>query len=162
MDATSNAYTKKDIQGQETRILRVLEFRLGVPTPYTFLTRLLAAAGVEEGSPVAHLATYLAELCAMNYRFLRYIPSAIAAATLNLSMRTILGPGSWGPSVVQASGWSESALRPLTHDIYNHALGSNGPLAPEMPSYGKLMGIFRKYNVPQRDLVAGIAVQAPE
>ncbi len=156
VDATAGAYSKQEIQVQESRLLANLDFRVSVPTAYTFLSRLLQAAGIDEGSPIAHLAAYVAELTLVQYRFLRHLPSAVAASALNMAMRTLLGPDAWTPALEASSGWTQTSLRSLIWEIQDYALGSSGPTAQEMKGYGKLASVHRKYAHDKRE---GVALQ---
>ncbi len=124
-----NAYSKQDIQDAESRLLTELGFRVAVPTAYTFLTRLLAAARVEEGSLLAHLATFIAEVAAVRYRLLRHLPSAVAAAALNVALRTMVGPGAWTPALEAASGFGQAALRPVILDLQAAMAAAGVPAA---------------------------------
>jgi hypothetical protein len=134
VELTGLQYTKEDVKQQEWAMLSALKLHVCVPTVYTFLTRLFAASNIEEGSPVAHMAAYLAELCLLDYDYLRYLPSTLAAAVLNIAMRTFMGAGAWGKVQTTATGFDEASLHPLIYDIEDTMRRPAGATA-----------VFRKY-----------------
>ncbi|CAA0838543.1 Unknown protein [Striga hermonthica] len=89
---TDNTYTKEEVVKMESCVLNFLGFQLSVPTTKKFLRRFLQAAQVSYKVPsveLEFLANYLAELTLMDYSFLKYLPSLIAASAVFLAKWTL-------------------------------------------------------------------------
>ena len=71
----------------EVSILNALGFTLTAATAKVFLRRYLKAAGAD--LTLAFLASYLCEISLLEYNFLQYLPSMVAAASVFLSLRTL-------------------------------------------------------------------------
>ena len=64
-------------------------------------------------APVLQLETtafFLLELCLVEYAFLRFTPSLLAAAAVHTALKT-LSRTPWSPALHKHSGYSEAALR---------------------------------------------------
>ncbi|CAN4088950.1 unnamed protein product [Withania somnifera] len=89
---TDNAYTKNEVLAMESLVLNFLGFRLSAPTAKTFLRRFIRAAQASYKNPkleLEFLSNYLAELTLMEYGFLKFAPSAIAASSVFLARWTL-------------------------------------------------------------------------
>ncbi|CAN7089735.1 unnamed protein product [Brassica rapa subsp. narinosa] len=92
---TDNTYTRLEVVAMETQVLNFLHFRLSVPTTKTFLRRFIQAAQASDQVPhiemesMKSLANYLAELTLVEYSFLRFLPSLIAASAVFLARWTL-------------------------------------------------------------------------
>ncbi|XP_016437663.1 cyclin-A2-3-like [Nicotiana tabacum] len=89
---TDNTYTKSEVLAMESLALKFLGFQLSVPTAKTFLRRFLTAAQASYKNPSLELeclANYLAELTLVDYGFLKFVPSAIAASSVFLARWTL-------------------------------------------------------------------------
>ncbi|KAJ0631208.1 putative cyclin domain-containing protein [Helianthus annuus] len=90
---TDSTYTRADVLEMEHQILDVLSFQLSVPTIKKFLRlRFLLAAQSSYKAPVIELeflANYLAELSQIEYRFVKFLPSLIAASAVYLAKWTL-------------------------------------------------------------------------
>ncbi|KAJ4832706.1 Cyclin-A2-3 [Turnera subulata] len=76
----------------EARVLKVFGFQIFAPTTKTFLRRFLRAAQASCKIPsyeLEYLADYLAELTLVEYSFLTFLPSIIAASAVFLARRTL-------------------------------------------------------------------------
>lgn len=71
----------------ETVILASLEFSLTAATAKVFLRRFLKAADAD--LTLAFLASYLCEITLLDYNFLQYLPSVVAAASVFLALLTL-------------------------------------------------------------------------
>lgn len=138
----------------ESSVLNTLDFRISVPTAYTFVIALAREAKLAEDDPAVHMANYLCELCMMNYSFLRFVPSQIASAALNIGMRSLYGNAAWSAYMALVSGYSQQALVPVIASIQLSALGSSGPLRDHIANYGPIESIYRKYLSTKRSEVA--------
>ncbi|XP_009617571.1 cyclin-A2-4 [Nicotiana tomentosiformis] len=89
---TDNTYTKSEVLAMESLALKFLGFQLSGPTAKTFLRRFLRAAQASYKNPSLELeclANYLAELTLVDYGFLKFVPSAIAASSVFLARWTL-------------------------------------------------------------------------
>ncbi|XP_027331498.1 cyclin-A2-2-like [Abrus precatorius] len=89
---TDNTYTKAEVLKMESEVLNLLHFQLSVPTTKTFLRRFIQAA--QSSYKVSYvelefLANYLAELTLLEYSFLQFLPSLIAASAVLLAKWTL-------------------------------------------------------------------------
>ncbi|KAL0312044.1 UNVERIFIED_CONTAM: Cyclin-A2-1 [Sesamum radiatum] len=89
---TDNTYTKEEVVKMESRVLNFLGFQLSVPTTKKFLRRFIQAAQVSYKVPsveLEFLANYLAELTLIEYSFLKFLPSVVAASAVFLARWTL-------------------------------------------------------------------------
>jgi cyclin A len=89
---TDNTYTKAEVLKMEGQVLNDLGFHLSVPTTKTFLRRFLRAAQASRKTPsisLGFLANYLAELTLVDYGFLKFLPSVVAASAVFLARWTL-------------------------------------------------------------------------
>jgi cyclin A len=77
---SANTYTRDEILAMERDIASTLNFRLCVPTPFPFMTRVLEGVGASDD--VRHLASYSLDIAALEYGCLAYRPSRVAYATI--------------------------------------------------------------------------------
>jgi len=105
---TDNTYTREQVLAMERKVLDTLSFELTTPTTKSFLRRYLRAA--EADHKAEFLACFLAELSLLEYSFLRFMPSTIAASCVFVSLWT-LGRAPWGATLQHYSGYSSAELR---------------------------------------------------
>ncbi|KAL3633449.1 hypothetical protein CASFOL_022211 [Castilleja foliolosa] len=89
---TDNTYTKDEVVQMESRVLNFVGFQLCVPTTKKFLRRFVQAAQVSYevfSVELEFLANYLAELTLIDYNFLKFLPSLIAASAVFLARWTL-------------------------------------------------------------------------
>uniref|UniRef100_A0A7N0TT11 B-like cyclin n=1 Tax=Kalanchoe fedtschenkoi TaxID=63787 RepID=A0A7N0TT11_KALFE len=89
---TDNTYTKEEVLKMETQVLSSVNFQLYTPTVKSFLRRYVRAAQASYESPsleLEYLADYLAELTLVEYNFLKFLPSTIAASAVFLAIWTL-------------------------------------------------------------------------
>jgi hypothetical protein len=147
---TDKAYTKEQILMMEAMMLNTLDFRVTVPTPYVFLSRYLKVAG--ENDPTAKvslLATYLVERSLQEYKMLHFAPSKIAAAGVNMALRTLRGPGAWGAKMERYSRFSQADLADTIRDVQSSLEGQ---------AANNLKAVHKKYSQPKFGEVALIPV----
>ncbi|KAJ1265457.1 hypothetical protein BS78_08G078000 [Paspalum vaginatum] len=132
---TDSTYQKAEVLEMERQVLNVLGFHLSVPTTYTFLRRFLRAAQVSCIAPLTtlgYLANYLAELTLINYSFLKFLPSVVAASSVFLAKWTLnQSDHPWNPTLEHYTSYKSSdiqmcvcALQDLQHNTSNCPLGS--------------------------------------
>lgn len=93
-----NLYEANDIVYMEQKLLKVLDFQLGIPLSYRFLRRY--ARGGKIDMPLLTLARFLLEYSLMDYSMISFSDSKLAAAALYLAIR-MKNPekGTWTPAL---------------------------------------------------------------
>ena len=92
---TDNTYTRDQVLEMENQVLAHFSFQIYTPTPKTFLRRFLRAAAQassylsQRRRELEFLASYLTELTLLDYRFLKFLPSVIAASAVFLAKWTL-------------------------------------------------------------------------
>ncbi|KAK9141562.1 hypothetical protein Syun_010962 [Stephania yunnanensis] len=90
---TDNTYTRAEVLRMESQILNDMGFQLSAPTVKTFLRRYLRAAQASFYKvpclEMEFLAYYLAELTLVDYGFLKFLPSLIAASAVFVARWTL-------------------------------------------------------------------------
>ena len=104
---TDNTYSVQQLVDMEAQVLSVLHFEMTVPTCKTFLRRYLQAAGADE--ELHYLAAFLAELSLMHEDMMQFVPSEVAASSVNLARR-MLHRKAWDPTLKHYSGYEEADL----------------------------------------------------
>ncbi|XP_021903475.1 putative cyclin-A3-1 [Carica papaya] len=122
---TDNTYTKEEVVKMEADILKSLSFELGSPTVKTFLRRLNMVAQEDYKTcnlQLEFLSYYLAELSLLDYGFVKFLPSLVAASVVFLA-RFILRPkvNPWSVALQEYSKYKAAELREcvlVIHDLY--------------------------------------------
>jgi len=107
-----DAYPQQDVLRMEARILKVLEFDIGMPLSYRFLRRYARCAKLE--METLTLARFLLETCLMDYDLIDARDSMIAGAVLMLAliMKGVEDP--WNATLTYYSGYTSTELKDLT------------------------------------------------
>ena len=143
---TDKAYTKEQILQMEASMLNTLEFRITVPTAYVFLNRYLKVANAHTDVKLNFFATFLAERMLQEHRMLAYTPSRVAAAAVNMALRTLRGPGAWDRKLEVHAGQTQESLRACIKDAEELlAAPSNS-----------LKAVVKKYALPKFGEVSGL------
>ncbi|KAF0889554.1 hypothetical protein E2562_028649, partial [Oryza meyeriana var. granulata] len=132
---TDNTYTKAEVLKMECLVLNDLGFHLSVPTTKTFLRRFLRAAQFSRKAPsitLGCLANYLAELTLIDYSFLKFLPSVVAASAVFLARWTLdQSDLPWNRTLEHYTSYKSSdiqicvcALRELQHNTSNCPLNA--------------------------------------
>ncbi|KAL1298138.1 hypothetical protein HN51_042546 [Arachis hypogaea] len=126
---TDNTYTKEEVRKMETEVLKSSSYKLFTPTTKTFLRRFLRAAQASYESPsfeLEFLANYLAELTLMNYGFLNFRPSMIAASAVFLARWTLdRSSYPWNPTLQHYASYKPSDLKTTVLALRDLQLNSN-------------------------------------
>ncbi|KAL3650868.1 hypothetical protein CASFOL_007271 [Castilleja foliolosa] len=126
---TDNAYTKEAVVKLESCVLNFLGFQLSVPTTKKFLRRFIQAAQVSYKVPsveLEFLANYLAELTLIDYSFLKYLPSIIAASAVFLAKWTLdQSELPWNPTLEYYTRHKTSELKSAVLELQNLQLNTN-------------------------------------
>ncbi|XP_010539515.1 PREDICTED: cyclin-A2-4-like [Tarenaya hassleriana] len=89
---TDNTYKRDQVLEMENEVLKHFGFQIYIPTSKTFLRRFLRAAQashVSSSLEMEFLANYLTELTLIEYDFLKFLPSLIAASAVFLAKWTL-------------------------------------------------------------------------
>ena len=81
---TDNAYDPKEVLDMEQTILRVLNWKISLPTAYPFLDRFLGITNASEMT--RHAATYYLECTLHEHELLQYRPSMVCASAVVLAL----------------------------------------------------------------------------
>ena len=105
---TDNTYTREQVLAMERKVLDTLSFELTTPTAKSFLRRFLRAA--EADQKAEFLACFLAELSLLDYAFLRFTPSTVAASCVLVAQWALRRPA-WSPTLAHYAGYAPAQLR---------------------------------------------------
>ncbi|VVB14054.1 unnamed protein product [Arabis nemorensis] len=146
---TANTYTRPEVLSMEIQVLNSVHFKLSVPTPKTFLRRFVKAAQASYKVPLIELeflANYLAELTLLEYTFLRFLPSLIAASAVFLA-RWTLDPTDhpWNPTLQHYTRYAVAELKNTVLAMEDLQLNTSG---------STLVATREKYNQPKFKSVA--------
>ncbi|XP_021758099.1 cyclin-A2-2-like isoform X1 [Chenopodium quinoa] len=112
---TANTYAREEVLNMERKVLNFLCFQLSVPTIKTFLRRYIHAAQATYKDRLAdleYLANYLAELTLVEYSFLRFLPSLIAASAVFLARWTLdQSDHPWNPTLEHYTSYKSTELK---------------------------------------------------
>ncbi|XP_022731404.1 cyclin-A2-2 [Durio zibethinus] len=146
---TDNTYTRGEVLKMESKVLNFLYFQLSVPTTKTFLRRFIQAAQATYKVPcieLEFLANYLAELTLLDYNFLKFLPSLIAASAVFLARRTLnQSDHPWNPTLEHYTSYKASELKTTVLAMEDLQLNTNGC---------SLNAIREKYKQPKFKCVA--------
>ncbi|CAH2044414.1 unnamed protein product [Thlaspi arvense] len=138
---TDNTYSRLEVLSMEIQVLSFLHFRLSVPTTKTFLRRFIQAAQVSDKVPhieMECLANYIAELTLVEYTFLRFLPSLVAASAVFLARWTLdQSNHPWNPTLQHYTRYETAALKNTVVAMEDLQLNSSG---------STLIAIRNKYN----------------
>ncbi|CAN6342980.1 unnamed protein product [Urochloa humidicola] len=112
---TDSTYQKYEVLEMERKVLNDLGFHISVPTTKTFLRRFLRAAQASCTAPLStlgNLANYLAELTLIDYGFLKFLPSVVAASSVFLARWTLnQSEHPWNPTLEYYTSYKSSNIR---------------------------------------------------
>uniref|UniRef100_A0A1D1YEE9 Cyclin-A1-1 n=1 Tax=Anthurium amnicola TaxID=1678845 RepID=A0A1D1YEE9_9ARAE len=152
---TDNTYIKEEVLQMEAVVLRYLKFEMTAPTAKCFLRRFVRAAQHSDEVPLLQLeflASYLAELSLLEYSFLCYAPSLIAASAIFLA-KFILLPTKrpWNATLRHYTLYQPSGLcacAKALHRLLCNSAGSSLPAIREKYSQHKYKFVAKKYCRP--------------
>lgn len=101
-----DGFTEDEILSAERYVLTALDYDLSYPNPMNFLRRISKADDYDIQTRT--LGKYLMEISLLDHRFMNYLPSHVAAASMYLA-RAILDRGEWVR--LRFSSFSTSANR---------------------------------------------------
>ncbi|KAJ8751825.1 hypothetical protein K2173_026019 [Erythroxylum novogranatense] len=127
---TDNTYMREEVLKMESQVLNLLHFQLSVPTTKTFLRRFLHAAQASCQVPsveLEFLANYLAELTLIDYNFLKFLPSLVAASSVFLARWTLdQSEHPWNPTMEHYTRYKASELKNTVLALEHLQLNTSG------------------------------------
>ncbi|KAG4129494.1 hypothetical protein ERO13_D09G084200v2 [Gossypium hirsutum] len=127
---TDNTYTKEEVLKMETKVLKYFGFQIFAPTAKTFLRRFLRAAQASYKSPsieMEYLANYLAELTLIDYEFLNFVPSIVAASAVFLARWTLdQSSHPWNSTLEHYTAYNQSDLKTTVIALQDLQLNTKG------------------------------------
>ncbi|XWS20354.1 hypothetical protein CRYUN_Cryun31cG0094300 [Craigia yunnanensis] len=127
---TDNTYTREEVLKMESQVLKYFGFQLFAPTAKTFLRRFIRAAQASYKSSsieVEYLANYLAELTLIDYGFLNFAPSIVAASALFLARWTLdQSCHPWNSTLEHYTAYNISDLKTTVLALQDLQLNTNG------------------------------------
>ncbi|CAB96665.1 cyclin 3b [Arabidopsis thaliana] len=144
---TANTYTRPEVLSMEIQILNFVHFRLSVPTTKTFLSALFLIIILQVPFiELEYLANYLAELTLVEYSFLRFLPSLIAASAVFLARWTLdQTDHPWNPTLQHYTRYEVAELKNTVLAMEDLQLNTSGCT---------LAATREKYNQPKFKSVA--------
>ncbi|KAJ0989424.1 hypothetical protein J5N97_007780 [Dioscorea zingiberensis] len=149
---TDNTYFKDEVLQMEAAVLKHLKFEMTAPTAKCFLRRFVRAA--QACDEVSHLqleflADYLAELSLLEYNFLCYSPSLVAASSIFLA-RFICQPTKrpWCATMIRYTAYKPSDLSECVkalHGLFCNSTSNSLPAVREKYSQHKYKFVAKKY-----------------
>ncbi|EOA33887.1 hypothetical protein CARUB_v10021378mg [Capsella rubella] len=157
---TDNTYTRDQVVEMESQVLKHFSFQIYTPTSKTFLRRFLRAAQVSSypnpSLEMEYLANYLTELTLMDYPFLKFLPSVIAASAVFLAKWTLnQSSHPWNPTLEHYTTYKASDLKASVHALQDLQLNTNGcPLNSIRMKYRqekyKSVAVFSSAKLPEK------------
>ena len=109
---TDKAYSLEEVLEMENNILRFLDFNLTMPSAFRFLQRYSNICDFDEYA--FNLSRYIVELSLIEYKFLKYKPSNIAASAVFLTQKLLK---SWNRTLSDKTPCSDSEIRYCAKDL---------------------------------------------
>ena len=147
---SDKAYTREQILQMEGLMLSKLNFQLTTPNALVFQKRFAKVAGIltNPRSKTELLVNYFVELTLQEYKFLKYLPSTIAAAATYLALKTMGQQQPWTAELQQHSCYNETAIMPCVRDL--------NQLHKDAPT-NNLQAVRKKYAQEKHGNVSSIA-----
>ncbi|KAG2321319.1 hypothetical protein Bca4012_055648 [Brassica carinata] len=130
---TDNTYTRDQVLEMENQVLKHFSFQIYTPTPKTFLRRFLRAAAQASSHlsrqrlELESLASYLTELTLIDCRFLKFLPSVIAASAVFLAKWTLdQSNHPWNLTLEHYTTYKASELKASVHALQDLQLNTRG------------------------------------
>ncbi|KAI5463031.1 cyclin-like protein [Mariannaea sp. PMI_226] len=105
-----DGFTEAEILSAERFVLTTLDYDLSYPNPMNFLRRVSKADNYDIQSRT--IGKYLMEISLLDYRFMAYRPSHVAAGAMYLA-RLMLDRGEWDQTLAYYAGYTEEEIMPV-------------------------------------------------
>jgi len=138
-------YTKPQILHMEQTILNTLNFNITHPSSLHFLRRYSKAGGSDY--TLHTICKYLIEVVLIDVKFLKYVPSLQAAASVYLGRAMTRKSPLWTPTLEHYSTYPETLVRECALDMNDFLKKS---------TYSTLKSIRKKYSLPKFGQVADL------
>jgi hypothetical protein len=109
------SFSKEDIIKMEAQMLKVLDYRLYVPTSYSFIDVYWNLKLVDDDTLT--LTSRILLLCLLSYDMLEYLPSETATAALWLARKIIGNLPTWTNTMIDNTAYSQDEILPIALDI---------------------------------------------
>ncbi|WOK99243.1 cyclin-A2-1-like [Canna indica] len=153
---TDDTYTIAEVLKMESQVLGSLGFQLSVPTTKTFLRRFLYAAHALDKVPslaLGYMANYLAELTLVEYSFIKFLPSVIAASAVFLARWTMdQSNHPWNSTLEYYTSYKSLDLKEAVLALHELQMNSRGC---------KLNAVREKYKQDKFENVATLTSPSP-
>ncbi|CAH8355919.1 unnamed protein product [Eruca vesicaria subsp. sativa] len=127
---TDNTYTRDQVVEMESQVLKHFSFQIYTATSKTFLRRFLRAAQASHLMPsveMEYMANYLTELTLIEYEFLKYLPSVIAASAVFLAKWTMnQSSHPWNATLEHYTTYKASDLKACVEAMQELQLNTKG------------------------------------
>ncbi|PRD24712.1 UNVERIFIED_CONTAM: CycB3 [Trichonephila clavipes] len=111
-----DSYTRSEFLETEIKLLKTLNFNLGIPLSYRFLRRYARCARIS--MEMLTLARFILETALMDYELIEVLDSKIAAAALLLALK--MKDMKWTPTLEYYTEYKESELLELIVHLNNN------------------------------------------
>ncbi|KAI9851451.1 MAG: G2/mitotic-specific cyclin [Thelocarpon superellum] len=105
-----DGFTEDEILSAERYVLAALNYDLSYPNPMNFLRRISKADNYDIQTRT--LGKYLMEISLLDYRFMKFQPSHVAASSMYLA-RMILDRGEWDATLSHYAGYTPMEIEPV-------------------------------------------------
>jgi len=141
-----NAYTREQILEMEKLILAKLEFRLSLPTVWSWMRRFTKAAGRETDPAFFNLVSYVIDLSMIDLKMLKYTPSHLVATAVLAALRIQKDTKGWTACLAHHTGYVEAELLSCAEDVRG--------LMEAAPLEARCKAVYKKYSHVKFDEVA--------
>uniref|UniRef100_A0A7R9XMB7 Cyclin N-terminal domain-containing protein n=1 Tax=Polyblepharides amylifera TaxID=1486889 RepID=A0A7R9XMB7_9CHLO len=148
---TDNTYARLQVLEMERKVLNMLGYNVGTPTVKTFARRYLRVAESTMDDRLDLLVCFLCELTLLEYTFLKFTPSQIAASAVLLANYQ-LGKPCWTNTLFHFTGYQPSYLQECVKVLYQVHVES-------MQSTQSLPAVREKYNNPNLRSIASYPIK---
>jgi G2/mitotic-specific cyclin-B, other len=141
LKVTENCYSKAQIVLMEKEILKALDFKLTVPTPWVFYQKFCESGGLTRTENF--MGQYILELSQLEIHIQKYKPSIKAASAIFIAQKYIRKENSW--RMQNITGYGEQDFKECFQDM--NAL-------IQIARFNPLKSIREKYSSQEFDAVA--------
>lgn len=149
MYVCDDAYNREEMLAMEQSILKTVGFDIGIPLSYRFLRRY-ARCG-KSPMEILTLGRYILEMSLMDYEFVKYRDSKLAAACLLLAFK-MKKSGQWDNTMVHFTGYQAEELMPIVIELNNMLSNFNKNLMTVRSKYSHKI-FYEVAKTPPLDVV---------
>ncbi|KAL0211596.1 hypothetical protein RCL1_005222 [Eukaryota sp. TZLM3-RCL] len=147
ISVTQCPFTHEQFLKLETVMLKTLEYEMFAPSSFTFLRRFTKIVGADRVHK--YTAHFLIELSLLEYDFLKYTPSQIAAASV-LAAFEIHGVRSWPDALSRYSGYQQEDITAIASELVQ--------LVTKLPKL-RAKAVVKKYSTDSYHRIAHVVAQ---